>query len=244
MSRRTRVTFNGVNLTDLYHVSNLRNSLLPREVSSVTVPGMDGALLTGSRLTTRTITLTLTVKGSGIAERQRAARMLAQALAVAEPAPLELSIDGGLHYLAMPTSVGDGARYSNALRFEVRFECLDPTLHGTRERWSLTSGGSAKVIVGGTHPTMPLVEVTGARNGSNGVWKLTLDGGDYIVATIPTGVTSAPIVADCENRVLRVNGTVRLLQPEADWLVLEPGEHTLAMEGSGTGTVSFEERWL
>lgn len=244
MSRRTKVTFNGVNLTDLYHVSNLRNSLLPKQVSSVTVPGMDGALLTGSRLTTRTITLTLTVKGSGIEERQRAARMLAQALDVTEPAPLSLSIDGGLHYLAMPTSAGDGARYTNALRFEVRFECLDPTLHGTPERWSLTSGGSARVIVGGTHPTMPLVEVTGARNGGNGVWKLTLDGGDYLVATIPSGVTSAPIVADCEGRVLRVNGSLQLLQPEADWLVLEPGEHTLTMEGTGTGAVTFEERWL
>jgi predicted phage tail component-like protein len=244
MSRRTKVTFNGVNLTDLYHVSNLRNSLLPKQVSSVNVPGMDGALLTGSRLTTRTITLTLTVKGAGIEERQRAARMLAQALDVTEPAPLSLSIDGGLHYLAMPTSAGDGARYTNALRFEVRFECLDPTLHGTPERWSLTSGGSARVIVGGTHPTTPLVEVTGARNGANGVWKLTLDGGDYLVATIPSGVTSAPIVADCEGRALRVNGSLQLLQPEADWLVLEPGEHTLTMEGTGTGAVTFEERWL
>ena len=241
---RTRVTFNGLNLTDLYDVSDLRTSLLPRTIGSIDVPGMDGALYTGHRLAPREVTLTLSVRGGDIGDRQHAARMLASALAVDEPAPLSMSIDGGLFYMAMPNSPGDGARYANALRFDVSFTCLDPTLHGTRETWDLTSGGSATVVVGGTHPTMPLVEVTGASNGSGGFWRLTLDGGDYLIATIPSGVTSAPIVADCENRVLRVNGSVALLQPAADWLVLEPGEHTLAMTGTGTGTVSFEERWL
>ena len=40
------------------------------------------------------------------------------------------------------------------------------------------------------------------------------------------------------------NGSVTLLRPEADWLVLEPGTHTLAMTGTGAATVTFEERWL
>lgn len=241
---RTTVTFDGTRLTDLYDVSDLRTSLLPRTIGSVVVPGRDGALHTGTRLATRTVTLTLTVRGAGIEERQEAARMLAEILAVDEPAPLAISIDGGLFYMAMPESTGDVARFFNANRTEVTFTCLDPTLHGTREAWSLTSGGSTSITVGGTYPTMPLVEVTGARNGSGGFWRLTLDGGDYLIATIPAGVTSAPIVADCERRVLRVNGSVTLLQPAADWLVLEPGTHTLAMTGTGTGTISFEERWL
>lgn len=241
---RTKVTFDGFNLTDLYDVSDLRTSLLPRTIGSVAVPGRDGALHTGTRLATRTVTLTLTVRRRGIEERQEAARMLASVLAVDEPAPLSVGIDAGLFYMAMPESSGDIARFLNASRVEVTFTCLDPTLHGTREAWALASGGSAKVVVGGTYPTMPLVEVAGARNGSSGVWRLTLDGGDYLVATIPAGVTSAPIVADCEARTLRVNGSVALLQPAADWLVLEPGEHTLAMTGTGTGTISFEERWL
>lgn len=241
---RTTVTFNGTRLTDLYDVSDLRTSLLPRTIGSVAVPGRDGALHTGTRLATRTVTLTLTVRGAGSAARQQAARTLASILDVDEPAPLAISIDGGLFYMAMPESSGDIARYCNASRTEVTFTCLDPTLHAARRSVSLTSGGTATVTVGGTYPTMPLVEVTGARNGSGGFWRLTLDGGDYLIATIPAGVTSAPIVADCENRVLRVNGSVTLLQPAADWLVLEPGTHTLAMTGTGTGTVSFEERWL
>ena len=88
------------------------------------------------------------------------------------------------------------------------------------------------------------MSASAAKNGNGGFWRLALEDGTYLLATIPTGVTSAPVVVDCGERTLTVNGNVSLLAPEADWLLLAPGAHTLTMTGTGAATVTYNERWL
>lgn len=242
---RTTVTFDGFELTAAYRVSDLRTSLLPQSLGSVDVPGRDGSLYTGSRLSSRTITLTLTTMAKSVEERQDAARELAAALAVDEPKPLAISIDGGLYWLAMPTSTADGERFLNATRFEVEFTAFDPVMYGVERTVTVPSGGSVSFLVGGTYPTMPVVSAPSAKNDSaTGNWQLWLDDTDHLVATIPAGVSTAPVVADCAARTLRVNDSLALLVPSADWLVLTPGEHELEMVGTGAATVTYVERWL
>ena len=241
---RTTVTFNGTDLTASYRVSDLRTSLLPRRVATAKVPGMDGAVLTSAPMDVRTITLTLSVMGTDVAARQTAARALASALNVSEPKPLAISIDGGLYYMALPESGGDATRFYNAIQFEVDFTCFDPVAYGTEKTVTVPSGGNATFTVNGTYPTMPTISVPQATNGAQGYWRLSLEDGSYLIATIPTGVQNAPIVADCANRVLKVNGSVVILQPEADWLVLTPGQHKLTMVGGGAATVTYRERWV
>lgn len=241
---RTTVTFNGQDLTASYHVSDLRTSLLPRRVESVNVPGMDGAHYTGAPLDVRTITLTLSAMGTDVGDRQDAGRTLAGILNVSEPKPLAISIDGGLYYMAMPASSGDAARFYNATQFEVDFTCFDPVAYGTERTVTVPSGSNVTFTVNGTYPTMPTISVPQATNGAQGFWRLSLEDGSYLIATIPTGVQNAPIVADCANRVLKVNGNVVILQPEADWLVLTPGQHKLTMVGGGAATVTYRERWV
>ena len=73
---------------------------------------------------------------------------------------------------------------------------------------------------------------------------MRMEDGSYLLATIPSGVTTAPVIADCELRTLKVNGSTALLVPAADWLVFEPGQHTLEMAGTGAATVVYRERWL
>ena len=242
---RTVVTFNGHVLTQNYYVSDLRTSLLPRNIETLDVPGRNGSLFAGVTHAQRTITLRLTTMNKSITARQAAARALAAILAVDEPKPLQISIDDGLYYMAIPQSGDDATRWVNATQFEVTFECPDPVAYGQERTVTVPSGGSVTFTVGGTYPTMPTISASAAKKNSGiGGWRVALEDGSYIFATIPSGVTSAPVIADCEARTLKVNGNTALLIPAADWLVLEPGEHTLTMTGTGAATVTYNERWL
>lgn len=242
--RRTQVIFNGFDLTRHYHVSNLGVSLLPRSIKTVEVPGRDGVLCMGATTAARTITMTLTVMAKAIEDRQAASRMLAAILDVDEPKPLALSIDNGLYYMAIPNADAEGNRYRNATSFEVSFLVPDAAAYGAEKTVTVPSGGSVTFEVGGTYPTMPVVSAPSAKNGSGGYWRLRMEDGSYLLATIPSGVSTAPVIADCERRTLSVNGSTALLVPDADWLVFEPGEHTIEMTGTGAATVTFCERWL
>lgn len=241
---RTVVMFDGHELTRDYYVSNLRTPLLPRTVGMQDVPGRDGTMYTGVRLAQRSIVLTLTAVSKNIDLRQAAARRLAALLAVGEPRPLQISIDGGLYYMAIPQSSDDAVRWVNATSFDVVFECPDPVAYGLERCVTVPSGGSVTFSVGGTYPTNPVVSAAAAANGSGGSWRIALEDGSYIMATIPSGLATAPVVADCAARTLSIGSSTALLAPQADWLTLDPGEHTLTMIGTGEATVVFNERWL
>ena len=240
---RTRVTFNGVDLTRLFAVSNLNAPLLPREIASQERTGGDGYVFTGARIGERSISMTLTVHGKSPEDIRAAERELAAILAVEEPAPLTLSIDNGIYWMAVAKADGNGKRFTHAARHDVTFVCHDPVAYGAHKVVTVPSGGSVSFRVGGTYPTIPIVRAPSAVRNNDGIWKLTLDGGDYLIASLATG-SATSIVADCQARVLKVAGVVKALQPAADWLVLTPGLHTLTMVGSGAATVEYQERWV
>lgn len=241
MSTRTTVTFDGHRLTDDYVVSDLRAPLLPRRVGTQDVPGRDGVLFTGAALAERTVRMTLAARGGTIAERQAAGRALAAILAVDGPRPLALSIDGGLYWMAVPEAGADTKRYLTANTFDVTFRITDPVAYGAQRTVTVPGGGTATLDVGGTYPASPVISVTNARNPSGGTWRLALVDGSYVAVDLPS---ARALSIDCAARTLRVGGTVTMLQPEADWLVLEPGSRTLTMTGSGTATITYKERWL
>lgn len=242
---RTVVLYNGVDLTADYVVSDLRRPLLPKEAMGATVPGMDGEVYTGSRLTPRMVTLTMYAIDADIALREAAARRLAAALDVQQPAPLSISIDGGLYLMAVPTSTGDAARFTQANSFQVQFEAFDPVFWG-EERTTVIEWGQTPTTftVGGTYPARPVISVPTAERAAFGnYWRITLDDGSFMSVAVPES-GMVPILADCEARTLSVNGTNRLLNPLSDWLVLTPGEHSLVIDGLGDATLTYRERWL
>lgn len=239
MSTRTMVTFDGVDLTADYVASNLRESLLPRTLSTVKVPGRDGSLYTGSQLSQRTIAMTLTARAGTPAGRQAAARALAAALDVDGPRPLAIGHDGGLYWLAVPSSPSTAKRYLGATSFEVEFTALDPVMYGEHRSVTVPSGSSLTFTVGGSYPTMPTVRASASPSG--GVWRLMLEDGSYLSVAL---AGTRAIVCDCAKRILTVAGDVWPLVPDADWLVLAPGQHTLTMTGTGAATVEWDERWL
>lgn len=242
MSTRTQVWFNDVELTQWAVVSGWNTALLPREATEKAVPTFDGAIFAGARLTTRTITVRMALRAKDLMERQEEARAIARVLLTDEPAPLAVSIDGGRYYMAIATSTTDMTRMVGALAFDVTFACYDPVAYGDDIELVVPSGGSVKFNVGGTYPTMPIITAPAATGGSDGIWSLTLEDGMQLAANVGTSATA--LTADCADRTLTIGGAVTMLRPTSDWLVLEPGEHTLTMAGTGAATVTFSERWL
>lgn len=242
MSNRTTVTFDGHDLTADYVVSDLRRPLLPRDASAQDVAGRDGQLFTGVRMATRKVSLRLTATSNDMAQRQAAARRLAAILAVGEPRPLAISIDGGLYLMAVPESGGNAKRYEDAIGFDVAFSCYDPVFWGAERTVTVPSAGSVTFEVAGTHPARPMVSASAARP-SSGLWGLALEDGQRLLVNTGSSA-SRRVVADCAARTLTVNEATALLLPEYDWLELEPGRHTLTMTGSGAATVTYRERWL
>jgi hypothetical protein len=116
--------------------------------------------------------------------------------------------------------------------------------YGAARTVTVPSGGSVEFNVGGTYKTMPRITANAARDSSSLVWGLRLDGGDFVhVATGSNAVKS--VLIDCAERICTVAGAVALPTLDSDWLELEPGTHTLAMDnGTGAATVVFTERWL
>ena len=248
---RTKVYFDGHELTRDYYVSDLKTSLLPRRIGTQEVPGRDGTVFTGSTLGERSIKLTLTVHNMDMGRRQAASRALASILAVDEPKPLAISIDDGLYYMAIPKSDGDATRWLNSTSFDVEFACPDPVAYGEEKVVTVPNTGTKSVTftVGGTYPTQPTVaaNIVSADEGDD--WRLALEDGTYLYyePVYSGAVYTESLVADCAKRTLKLDGNTRLLIPSADWLIFEPGEHTLTLSGDAVGgaaTVTYRERWL
>ena len=253
---RTTVTFNGVNLSNLYVVSGWYTPLLGRNFDTVDISGMDGQRFLGVNLASRTITLSLTVKGTTLAERETAARTLAATLAVDEPKPLTASFMDGRYYLAVPSSDSDLHRFVNADTFEVSFLVPDPVAYG-----ELRTVSFERVNVGGAYPPLPTISFPGAtRSSTSGQSYFTVrvyDGSDYtsltldLAAVMSGSTTSRDLVVDCENRRYTVQGTERLLPLVSDWPYLAPNANarmSLSNYSNCSTTtpvnVTFRERWL
>lgn len=241
---RTEVTFGTTELTDLCVVSDLRTSLLPRSVSTEDVPGRDGSLFTGARLSPRTVTLRMTTRGRTPAAKREASRLLAQALNVSEPTKLEFSFDDGLYYLAVPESSGDGTWYAHADGFDVSFLVPDPVMYGADRSVNIYNSSATPVTVGGTYPTLPTVTFANASNTGGTITVMHNEASQYLQAKIPT--SGAHVVAfDCAKRVLTVDGATKAMPVLADWIALTPGTNTLQRTaGSGTYVVRWTERWV
>lgn len=234
-------TFDGHDLSDLFTITDVTRSVAAWETTSVDVPGRNGSMVTGTRAVPVDVSMTLWTKAPTVMERQESLRALAAWLAVDEPKALQLGDENGLWRMALPVEAGEVAQHFEADSTTLTFRCYDPILYGDEVTVTVPSGGSVTFTVGGTAPTWPTVAASSALEGSSGYWRLILDEGDHLDAD--TGSSAKAVSADCAKRVLRVNNSVQMLQPSADWLRLTPGEHTVRMNGTGAATLTWRERW-
>ena len=261
---RTTVTFNGVDLTSLYVVSGWHTPLLGRSFDTVDIAGMDGERFLGSTLSPRTITLSLTVKGTSLADREAAARVLASTLAVDEPKALTASFMDGRYYLAIPRSDADLTRFVNADTFEVSFFVPDPVSYGELKTVSITSvdyGTRINFTVGGNYPTFPTVSINARKASTTGASSFAFytnrqsaqETYTYVdlAAVISGSLLAETITIDSASRTFRAGFNDKMLPLVSDWPLLQPGSNQLFFsEGgssagsSGSGTLTYRERWL
>lgn len=237
------VSFDGHDLTSLFVVSHELARGLPKwEPVLVDVPARVGTIYGGTRALPLEITLQLCPRSLDRDTRHESFRTLAGWLAVSEPRQLVLGDEGGRYRLAVPTDTAEITPYLDGDVVEVKLTCPDPRLYG--ETKTKTVGTSAtNVTIGGTAATALTVSVTATPN-SSGNWTLTnITTGEYILVKLATGSSHA-VAIDCAKRTLTVDGAVKALSTDSDWLVLDPATYSLRVTaGSGTATLSWREMW-
>lgn len=239
--------FGNLTLSDDFEVLGIEMpAMAPTAPDLRPIPGRDGAVLAGNDLGPLEIKVTARIATDTIDPRD-IQQIWADKVAPIRNAGeqlLKLTADRGRMAVLTGESPLEYATYSAT--GTLTFTCQDPIAYGASRTENVPSGGSKTFTVGGTAPAMPTITANAVRNSTSLVWGIRLDGGDFV--HIATGsASSRSVVVDCAARTCTVAGTATLPTLDSDWLALEPGEHTLAMDygtASGGATVTFTERWL
>ena len=219
------------------------NTFIPSQTFQ-NVPGRDGTVFMGGKLDGGTITVPLTIVDEDMEQRRATLSNLYMILDVDAPKLLVLPEVPDLSYKAIPQNAVQESRYIDGDTVIVSFQLVEAAAYGDTVTVSIPYNGSATFTVDGTYPTKPRITASGARNATSKIWGLQLDSGDFLHVAPSTGSTCS-ISLDCEERTLTINGDTALPTLDSDWFVLSPGTHTIAIDnGSGTATITYEERWL
>jgi len=237
------VIFDGHDLSDVVDVGVPNIGALASKTTYETVPGRNGKVVTGHTWDSFNVEFMVYAHGTPDECREALSR-LGMWLDVDEPKRLVLPDWSDRQWLAMPDGDVPLARYVGDESGKVRFVMTDPIAYGARRGVTVPSGGSVSFFVGGTYKTVPRIVGTVKRDSSSHQWGIRLDEEDYLHVEI--GVSSnVSLTLDCGECTCTVSGAVSLPTLSSDWLELSPGYHTLRNDlGSGSVSVSWEERWL
>lgn len=235
--------FDGHDFSTLFVWGDPQITILNAKPDTREVSGRNGSAFVG--LTYDVSTVAFTIAALGDAETRRVAlSTLGKWLMVDEPKPLYLPDTPDRYYLAVPGAGLDLTRGIGGEMAQVTFTLVDPVAYGDTQTASLPSGGSVSINVNGTAPTyLSVVAASAVRNSSAQVWGVQVDSVDYVhVATGSSSARKVEIYSD--ERICKVEDAITLPTLDSDWLKLEPGTHTIAMDyGTGAATLSWVERW-
>lgn len=237
----TSFIYNGNDFGSVLEIEDVTMPAMPRiNRDLVTVPGRDGAVLRGSQLGTRAFTIKARINAGSREPSAIAAAWseIVPLLYTDEPAPLDLG--EGRYYMAVLTGESPIEFHAYYGSVELSFECPDAYGHGAVFRASFPGSLHA----GGNCPSYPVIRCANAvRASGSGLWGVRIDDGDFL--RVPMGTGTHLVEIDCERRTVTLDGSTSMITLESDWIMVEPGEHTIAVDqGSGTGTIEWRERWL
>lgn len=235
--------YNGHDFSTLFVWGDPDITILDAQPDTREISGKDGAGFVGMRYGVSTVTFTLAAIGD--AESRRVAfSTLGSWLKVDEPKPLYLPDTPDRYYLAVASGGLQLTRGIDGEIAQVTFTLTDPVAYGETQTASLPSGGSVSINVNGTAKTyLNVVANSAVRNSSALVWGVKVDNQDF--AHVATGSSSArKVEIYSADRVCKLQNAITLPTLDSDWLVLEPGTHTVTMDyGTGAATLSWVERW-
>ena len=235
--------YDGHDFSTLFVWGDPQITILNAKPDTREVSGRNGAAFVG--MTYDVATVAFTIAALGDAETRRVAlSTLGQWLMVDEPKPLYLPDTPDRYYMAVPGAGFELTRGIGGEMAQVTFTLVDPVAYGDTQTASLPSGGSVSINVNGTAPTwLNIVADSAVRSSSAQVWGVQVDNVDFVhVATGSSSSRKVEIYSD--ERICKVQDALTLPTLDSDWLKLEPGAHTVAMDyGTGAATLSWVERW-
>lgn len=235
--------FDGHDFATLFIYGDPKITILNAKPDTREVSGRDGAAFVGLTYGASSVAFTIAAIG-GPEERRTALSTLGGWLKVDGPKPLYLPDTPDRYYLAVPSGALDLKRLIDGETATVTFSLTDPVAYGEAQTASLASGGTATINVGGTAPTyLDIAADSAVRDGTAHVWGVRVDDADFV--HVATGAAAArKVEIDSGGRVCKVANAVTLPTLDSDWLVLEPGTHTVSMDyGTGAATLSWIKRW-
>lgn len=239
-----KVTFNGFTLSDFYQVVDIRRPIPGRDISTQEVSGVDGVVITGSVMSSIRISVTIIIGERSVTERREEIRKLTSMLHTDEPSELIFASDDGLYYKAMLDGNSPVSENVRTDAITVNFRTESPVMYGVTRTVQVPSNGSVTFFTEGTYPASINVSGTVSGEASTGyIWGIRLDDGDYMRIETATS-TPKSISINSGERTATIDGAVTLPTLDSDWLMLEPGLHTIENDvGSGSCVVTWQERW-
>ncbi len=214
------------------------HALSPRALA---VPGRPGAVLMGSELPPRVLTVRLFLDaGASLTpgERSDVRHILYGWLVAPEGGELSLSGEPGLTWRdAVVTGVSDWDSLFEDGSCEVEFTCFDPVAYGA----SFASASNA-FAVGGTWATWPVVELVASAGSSV---RVADELGRYVLVERAFSAGDV-VVMDFAAETVTVGGAGAAadVAVESTFFPLAPRSHALAFAGCSAHEVSWTERWL
>ncbi len=152
------ITFNGVRLTEIFRVKDVKRSILPpRQNYSLDVPAKHGQYYLGYKYSPKVIDVEIVMISSNMLSNLRT---LAWMLDIAEPSKLEFSDEPDKHYYAVVDSSTDIDQILHVGTGTISFVCFNPLAFSNLEK-NYTADETGKLVInnGGTAPTAPKFEI-------------------------------------------------------------------------------------
>jgi predicted phage tail component-like protein len=234
-SRKRTVTYNGVNLSNLFSISDVSRPLPNFKSTATAIAGRDGEVFDSLSIGTRECSFSVTALDKSPEGLQNAARQLSKALFTREPAKLVFSdeLDGKtqLYRLAVPNGAFNADEFIRDGKWDCRFLQHDPFLHG--KNIAVQFSGTATISVGGNVETYPV-----ATANASGTYQISYKGQHVRF----DGAGGRIIVDFRKQKVSSGGATGDGLQVGSRFFALQPGQAKISATHSTQ--LEYTELWL
>lgn len=160
--------FNGINLAESFSdsakgtyfiVNNVDGrGVLGEEISTIEVPGMAGAYQSSKYTPTRTLSVSISLKGESFADLRKKIDRLSSILITDEPVPIKFSDEPDVTYYGSLGGVDHKIEVSCIYQAVLNFLCTDPFKYGEEDTVNFQSD-VLNLQYDGTAPASPIFEL-------------------------------------------------------------------------------------
>lgn len=229
--------FNGFDFTDLLVVEYIDRSLMPSiSIEGTNIPGKHGMRFKELVMSPTEITVKCRIIGTSRIETQQIIRTIAGKLYTETPARLELRDEPDKYNMAILSGSSDVEKWFATGYMVLTFECTDIYAYSKVEN---TQPLNTSFINEGTYPSTGIIEVQPNIGDtlviSNGTKSLTL-------MNTFNGTETIKVFLEKQLITMNDNNAMYLLTLDSDFFDIPTGSANIT--ATGTGTVTYVERWL